>query len=138
VEEAQMPVAAFDTLKFSRQLKDAGIPDGQADAQTSALAEALQTGISDLARGNDVDQVRSELKQVRTELKAEIEVSRSELKNEIDQFRTAVKNEIDQLENRMLGEFKLQRQESLMLRWMNGAVITMMFGMFLRVLFGHF
>ena len=37
-----MVAIAFDTLKYSKRLKDAGVPDKQAEAEAEALAEVLE------------------------------------------------------------------------------------------------
>ncbi len=38
-----MAAVAFDTLKFARRLKEAGVPDKQAEAQAEVMAEAFDT-----------------------------------------------------------------------------------------------
>ena len=47
-----MATIAFDALKYSKRLKDAGVPDKQAEAE--ALAEALEVNIKDLATKGDL------------------------------------------------------------------------------------
>jgi len=47
-----MATIAFDTLKYPKRLKDAGVPDKQAEAE--ALAEALEVNIKDLATKGDL------------------------------------------------------------------------------------
>ena len=47
-----MATIAFDTLKYSKRPKDAGVPDKQAEAE--ALAEALEVNIKDLATKGDL------------------------------------------------------------------------------------
>ena len=49
-----MATIAFDTLKYSKRLKDAGVPDKQAEAEAEALAEALEVNIKDLATKGDL------------------------------------------------------------------------------------
>lgn len=38
-----MAIIAFDTLKFAKRLKDAGILPAQAEAEAEALAEVLES-----------------------------------------------------------------------------------------------
>ena len=52
-----MSITTFDTLKFARRLKDAGVPEKQAEAEAEAIreafAEALDTQVAtkaDIAR----------------------------------------------------------------------------------------
>jgi hypothetical protein len=57
-----MATVAFDTLKYSKRLKDAGVPDKQAEAEAEALAEVLEVKLQDLATKEDVLAVKLELK----------------------------------------------------------------------------
>lgn len=50
-----MAAVTFDTLKFARRLKDAGVPPMQAEAEASALAEAL--GDVDIATKRDLKEL---------------------------------------------------------------------------------
>jgi len=43
-----MSVAAFDTLKFANRLKQAGVPERQAEAEAEALAEILEVNLKEL------------------------------------------------------------------------------------------
>lgn len=40
-----MTVATFDTLKFARKLKEAGVPERQAEAEAEALSEAFDSTV---------------------------------------------------------------------------------------------
>ena len=62
-----MPVAAFDTLKYAKQLKLAGVSEEQAEAQSAALAEALQTGIQNLVTTTEF---RAESGSIRQEMRS--------------------------------------------------------------------
>ena len=44
-----MATITFDTLKFSKRLKDAGVPEKQAEAEAEALSEVLQINLQELA-----------------------------------------------------------------------------------------
>lgn len=56
-----MPLAAFDTLKFANHLKAAGVADKHAEAQASALVEALQSGLEEVASKGDIKDVKNDL-----------------------------------------------------------------------------
>ena len=43
-----MAAIAFDTLSYARRLKDAGVPDKQAEAQAELMAEAFVFNIDSL------------------------------------------------------------------------------------------
>lgn len=49
-----MNATAIDTLRFAKRLKEAGVPDEQAEAQAEALAEAFETSHEALATKNDL------------------------------------------------------------------------------------
>lgn len=55
-------VFAFDTLGYSKRLRDAGIPDGHADAHAEAAREFIMT---ELALRSDVVALRSDLSSLR-------------------------------------------------------------------------
>ena len=56
-----MATIAFDTLKFSKRLKDAGVPDKQAEAEAEALAEVLEVNLKDLASRDDLKALEERL-----------------------------------------------------------------------------
>ena len=60
-----MSTLTFDTLKFSRRLKEAGVPEKQAEAEAEALAEAFQTNTQTLVTKADL---KAEMIDVRTRL----------------------------------------------------------------------
>jgi hypothetical protein len=72
-----MTALLFDTLRLSRTLRDKGhFTSEQAEALAEALGEASQ---SDLATKADIAELRTEIAELRTELKAEIAAVRTEL-----------------------------------------------------------
>ena len=87
-----MNVYAFDTHKFVERFKGAKTPDEQAQAVVSVIHESQRN--ADLATKSDLHEVRNELKgdihEVRSELKGDIHEVRNELKLEIE----AVKGEL--------------------------------------------
>ncbi len=50
-----MSTLTFDTLKFANQLKAAGVPAVQAEAEAKALSEVFETNLSELATNKDMD-----------------------------------------------------------------------------------
>ena len=63
-----MPTIAFDTLKYSKRLKDAGVSDKQAEAEAEALAEVLEVNLKDLSTKDDltreVDLLRRDMREM--------------------------------------------------------------------------
>ena len=56
-----MATITFDTLKYSKRLKDAGVPDKQAEAEAEALAEVLEVNLKDLATKEDLKTLEQRL-----------------------------------------------------------------------------
>jgi hypothetical protein len=56
-----MATIAFDILKYSKRLKDAGVPDKQAEVEAEALAEVLEVRLKDLATKEDLKALEDRL-----------------------------------------------------------------------------
>lgn len=52
-----MTTITFDTLAYSKKLRDAGFTEQQAEAQALALASVLKETSSDLATKQDIDRL---------------------------------------------------------------------------------
>ena len=52
-----MTALTFDTHAYVKRLKEAGFTEAQAEAQTTALVEALKSGVSELATRADIDRL---------------------------------------------------------------------------------
>ncbi len=57
-----MTALTFDTLKFARRLKEAGMDPRLAEEQAEALAEALEANLQDLATKADLKQLEADLR----------------------------------------------------------------------------
>ena len=71
-----MTTTTFDTLAYARRLRDAGVPEPQADAQAAALADAIGTGIP---TRQDIADVRRDLKELELRLDARLEAMKADL-----------------------------------------------------------
>ena len=105
-----MAVATFDTLKFANTLKAAGVPDKQAEAQAVAFAEVIQVNLKEM-------------------------VTKDDLTRAIDDLRKDLKHEMKELEQRVNARIDLLRSELTLLKWMIGAVITGIVGLYVRMIF---
>jgi hypothetical protein len=123
-----MPVAAFDTLQYVKRLRQAGIPEDRAEAQTAALAEALASGIQNLATKQDIQEVRHEIRQELTQL-------RQETKHEIEQLRQEMKTDIQALDAKFTEREARVRGELLLIRWMLGATFAGVVSLIIRLFF---
>jgi len=141
-----MAIATFDTLKFANTLKAAGVPDKQAEAEAVAFAEVIQINFRELVTKADLDQavkdLRREIGDLRTELKRDI----ADVRGEIADLRTELNREIADLrqEFRLLSKdestkndvrFAKSQGDAALLKWMLGATLTAMMGIFVRLFF---
>jgi hypothetical protein len=65
-----MASVTFNTLKYANRLKQAGVSSEQAEAQSEALAEALQTHQSELATKADLAMLKNEITTIKAEMAA--------------------------------------------------------------------
>ncbi|HHW4681301.1 MAG TPA: DUF1640 domain-containing protein [Xylella taiwanensis] len=71
-----MALAAFDTLSFANQLKNAGVPPAHAEAQAEALAEVFETHLQQLA-------TKADLRELELKLESKIDKGFAEVKGEM-------------------------------------------------------
>ncbi len=95
----------FNALKYVEELRNAGMPEKQAEAQIRVLNEVVD---SELASKQNVETVRKELKRDIKELELKIETVRKELKRDIKELelkietvRKELKRDIKELELRL-------------------------------------
>ena len=105
-----MAAIAFDTLKYSKRLKDAGVPDKQAEAEVEALAEALEVNLKDLPTKDDLTRetglLRRDLKELETSLKRDMKELESSLKRDIKELEGSQKRDIKELEGSQKRDLK--------------------------------
>jgi hypothetical protein len=73
---ATMTTITFDTLKYVERLEKAGITRDHAKAEAEALADVLSTGTQELATKRDIGDIRSEMREMRTEISGEMKLIR--------------------------------------------------------------
>ena len=105
-----MVVATFDTLKYFNTLKAAGVPEKQAEAQTTVLAEALAVNLKDLVTKDDLHEAEQRMN-------ARIDLVRTELSAKIDSLQTKYDGKIN------------------LLTWMLGVAISMLIAVLVRLFF---
>ena len=67
-----MNTITFDTLKYANRLKKAGVPPEQAEEQASALSEAFEVNLKDLATKGDLAELKKDLQLEIAPIKADI------------------------------------------------------------------
>ncbi len=149
-----MTIATFDTLKYANTLKQAGVPDKQADAQASVLFDALAVNLKDLVTKDDLAATEERLEArinalvVRSDSKNDALGARLDAKNDalgarldakidalgarldakIDLLRTQFKADLREVEQRLGSKFDL-------IKWMISALIVIGGGILLRLFF---
>ena len=67
-----MSAVTFDTLKFVKELENAGVPDTQAEAQARALSNVLETNVKELVTKDDLahqtEMIRRDIKEMEMRL----------------------------------------------------------------------
>lgn len=103
-----MASVAFDTLRFSQRLSEAGLGPAQAAGVAAATAEAIGELVGQLATRHDLALLRAEMHgemaSLREELRGEMASLRGEmasLRHDLDGLRRETKAELAQLEMRM-------------------------------------
>ena len=67
-----MTTTTFDTLAYAKRLREAGVPEPQAEAQAGALADALRQNAGELATKQDMQELRLDIRREMAELKADL------------------------------------------------------------------
>jgi len=83
-----MTMEAFDTLAFAKKLKNAGVPEEQAEAMAEVQADTFR-GFLDSSLATKAD-LKIEIGGLRSDLKEEIGALRTDLKEEIGALRTEI------------------------------------------------
>ena len=97
-------MVAFDTLKASRRLRDAGFEEKQADALVNAFAEDIG---ANLATKDDLALLRKDMAGGFESLRKDFDILRSDVTNE----NMAVRQEFVAVRKEMASEFAAVRQE---------------------------
>lgn len=85
-----MAIALFDTLKFAKRLKEAGVSSAHAEAEAEVLSEIFAVNFQELPTKQDLQAVKEELQH---EIK--------DLRKDISGFRTEVDSKLEKLELRL-------------------------------------
>ncbi|UAW64223.1 CCDC90 family protein [Mycoavidus sp. HKI] len=117
-----MAIALFDTLKFAKRLKEAGVSSAHAEAEAEVLSEIFAVNFQELPTKQDlqavkeelqheIKDVRTEIKDLRTEIKGvreelrveikDVRVEIKDLRKDISGFRTEVDSKLEKLELRL-------------------------------------
>jgi len=90
-----MPALTFDTLKFARRLKEAGMDPHLAEAQAEALAEVLAAKFDTLVEKRDLAELRQELLREIASLRQEMESANAALRKDMEASDAALRQEME-------------------------------------------
>ncbi len=65
-------VATFDTLKFVRRLRDAGVDEKQAEALSEAIRDVQEGQLKELATKGDIQDIKRDIKELELRIAAEM------------------------------------------------------------------
>ena len=94
-------MVAFDTLKASRRLRDAGFEEKQADALVNAFAEDIGANLA----------TKDDIALLRRDMAGGFEAQRKDVATEMASVRQEMTNEIASVRKDMTGEIAAVRQE---------------------------
>jgi len=63
-----MSAITFDTLAYAKRLREAGIPESQAEAQAAALVDVLKESAGELATRNDITALRQDINRLESRI----------------------------------------------------------------------
>jgi Protein of unknown function (DUF1640) len=121
-----MTTTTFDTLKFANTLKAAGVPDKQAEAQASVLAEDFTVNSKELATKDDLLATKNDLTAAMGSLRSEMGSLRLELQSDLRATEQRLNAKIDNHAAKFDGQITL-------LKWMIGLSISLSVAVLIRL-----
>jgi len=106
-----MHALTFDTLKFARRLKEAGMDPHLAEEQAEALAEVLSAKFDTLVEKRDLAELRQELLREIASLRQENAALRKDMEASDAALRQEMENGFAALRKEMENEFAAVRKE---------------------------
>ncbi|MBF0157657.1 MAG: DUF1640 domain-containing protein [Magnetococcales bacterium] len=124
---------AFDTHKFVRRLREAGVEERQAEAFSDAFQEVQEAQLEELATKSDLAELRNELKGEIRELRGEIQRQGESTSREFKRQEESFKRDIREF--RLEVEARLQKfaGEALLVRWMLGFLLAGVISIILKL-----
>jgi len=137
-----MPTLAlptFNPLQFSKRLKEAGVPESQAEAEAEALNEVLtaQTQVvSDL--GNQLKTLAADAKRDAGQMatKGDLAEVRNALKGDLAEVRNELKADVAEVRNELKADIAEVRGDITLLKWMLGITLAGIGAIFAKLFLG--
>ena len=106
-----IPAISFNTLRFAKRLKAAGILPEHAEAEAEALAEALEVNLKDLATKGDLKHLEERL-----------DTKLGGMRKDMDVEFSNMDAKLIQLEQRI--DTKIERSKIDLIRWIVGSMLA--------------
>ncbi len=129
-----MSSVAFDTLKFTETLKEAGVPDKQARAEAMAMneafAQALDTRIATKADIKELDtKIDKSIKALDTKIDKSIKALDTKIDKSIKALDTKIDKSIKALDTKIDFIAQELRSEQRLMKWMLAFNLVLSFAM---------
>ncbi|MBF0157012.1 MAG: DUF1640 domain-containing protein [Magnetococcales bacterium] len=128
-------VVAFDTLKFVRRLRDAGVEERQAEAFSDAFREVQDAQLEELATREDFAELRGEIAGLREDIERLEESTKKEFKRQEE----STKRDLKELEIRMEATTEKTigpiRTDLAVLKWMTTVMVTGILALLIKAFF---
>ena len=133
-----MIAVTFDTFKFVRRLKDAGIPENQAEAISEAIHETHAAHLEDLASKRDLKELEGQLSTKADVVDlTKIDMHILELKQDAKETKLELKRDIKELELRIAAEMAKIHGELATMRWGIAIIVGGVIALILKSFFPH-
>ncbi len=117
----------FDTLTYARALKEAGVPEQQAEAHAVALRDVVADEVATKADLATVEAaLKSDIASVEAILKSDITSVKAALKSDITSVEGNLKSNIASVEANLKTDIAELKGEINLLKWMMGFVLAML------------
>ncbi|MBF0143514.1 MAG: DUF1640 domain-containing protein [Magnetococcales bacterium] len=128
-------VVAFDTLKFVRRLRDAGVEERQAEAFSDAFREVQDAQLEELATREDFAELKGEIAGLREDIERLEESTKKEFKRQEE----STKRDLKELEIRMEATTEKTigpiRTDLAVLKWMTTVMVTGILALLIKAFF---
>jgi hypothetical protein len=104
-----MPATIFDTLAYAKKLREAGVPERQAEVHAEALRSLVEDNLAtkrDLkelenALRQEIELVRRDMKEMETGLRRDMKEMDTGLRRDMREMDTGLRHEMKEMETRL-------------------------------------
>jgi hypothetical protein len=127
VDYSTQRVVAFDTLKYVKRLKEAGVSERQAEAEAEALAEVLTVHLGELATRRDLQDLaaatRHDLQDLAAATRRDLQDLAATTQRDLKDLETRLVGRIDTLKAELGGRIDTLGAELRYIKWLGGVIL---------------